>query len=364
MKKYAYNEITTMQYISLIFTTQVGVGVLPLPANLVKHVGTDSWVPVVLGWVVVSAVSLVIIQVMKRYPEGTLPDLLTHYGGKWAGRAGAIVTALYFAYYAYVAFVRIILYVKVWLLPQTPDIAIVILLTVPTWLIARNGLRVQGRYAELVVFVLCWMPFVYMYVLKEAHLLHLLPLFKEGWTQHLAAVHETIFNYIGFEMAFIFYPFLKKKHLASAGVIIGNTLSMLVYLLVTFTCLMVFSPDEIKLYNEPGISVLKIVEFPFLERFEVLFLTLYLVLACVTWISTLYCTVYCTSWLVGKKDHSRHLFAVLLLLVVLYVFYAPTFNQNDKMISLVVWAGTGYAVVLPFILWIFVAAMDRYRKRG
>src|SRR5688572_951061 len=109
---------------------------------------------------------------------------------------------------------------------------------------------------------------------------------------------------------------------------------MLVYLLVTFTCLMVFSPDEIKLYNEPGISVLKIVEFPFLERFEVLFLSLYLLLACITWIPFLYCTVYCTSWLVGKKDHSRHLFVVLLLLVILYVFYAPTFNQNDKMISL------------------------------
>ena len=364
MKKYAYNEITTMQYICLIFTTEVGIGVLPLPANLVKHVGTDAWVSVILGWALVSAASLVIIQVMKRYPEGTLPDLLTHYGGKWAGRAGAIVTALYFAYYVYVAFVRVILYLKVWLLPQTPDIAIVILLVIPTWLIARNGIRVQGRYAELVVFMLCWMPFVYMYVLKEAHPLHLLPLFKEGWKQHLAAVHESIFNYIGFEMPFILYPFLKKKHLASVGVVAANTLSMLVYLLVTFTCLMVFSPDEIKLYNEPNISVLKIVEFPFLERFEVLFLALYLLLACLTWIPFLYCTVYCTSWLVGKKDHSRHLFAVLLLLVILYVFYAPTFNQSDKMISLVVWAATGFGVVLPFILWIFVAAMDRYRKRG
>ena len=211
MKKYAYNEITTMQYIFLIFTTEVGIGVLTLPANLVKHVGTDSWVSVILGWALVSAVSLVIIQVMKRYPEGTLPDLLTHYGGKWAGRAGAIVTALYFAYYVYVAFVRIILYVKVWLLPQTPDIVIVILLAVPTWLIARNGLRVQGRYAELVVFVLCWMPFVYMYVLKEAHPLHLLPLFKEGWKQHLAAVHESIFNYIGYEMAFILLSVFEKE---------------------------------------------------------------------------------------------------------------------------------------------------------
>jgi hypothetical protein len=36
-------------------------------------------------------------------------------------------------------------------LPQTPDIVIIILFTVPTWLIVRSGIRVQGRYAELAV---------------------------------------------------------------------------------------------------------------------------------------------------------------------------------------------------------------------
>jgi hypothetical protein len=83
MKKYAYNEITTMQYIFLIFTTEGGIGVLPLPANFVKHVGTDSWVPVILGWALVSVASLVIIQVMKR-PEQVM-RLSSHlsYGCLW-----------------------------------------------------------------------------------------------------------------------------------------------------------------------------------------------------------------------------------------------------------------------------------------
>lgn len=362
MKKYAYNEITTMQYIFIIFSTELGVGALTTPVNLVRHVNTDAWISVILGWVLASAVSLVIIQVMKRYPDGTLLDLLTHYGGKWAGRAGAVVTALYFTYFAYSSFARLILYFKVWLLPQTPDIAIVVLLVIPTWLLVRNGLRIQGRYAELVVFILSWMPFIYMFVLKDAHPLHLLPIFKEGWKQHIAAVLESILLYLGFEMVFIFYPFLKNKQHAAVGVIIGNTLSMLVYLLVTLSCLTVFSPDEIKLYNEPNVSVLKIIEFPFLERFEVLFLAFYIPFACMTFIPTLYCTVFCTSWLFGKKDHSRHLFVSLLLLVILYFFYIPTFNQSDKMVSLFSMAGTVYAVVLPLFLWIFVAAMDSYRK--
>jgi hypothetical protein len=78
MKKYAYNEITTMQYIFLIFTTEIGIGVLPIPTNIVQHVGTDAWISVILAWALVSVSSLVIIQVMKRYPEGTLLDLLSN----------------------------------------------------------------------------------------------------------------------------------------------------------------------------------------------------------------------------------------------------------------------------------------------
>ena len=47
------------------------------------------------------AASLIVIQVMKKHPEGTLFDLLTRYLGKWAGKAGAIFFALYLFYYAY-----------------------------------------------------------------------------------------------------------------------------------------------------------------------------------------------------------------------------------------------------------------------
>ena len=41
MKKYAYNEITLMQYIFLINGTQVGTGVLALPRVLAEKAGKE-----------------------------------------------------------------------------------------------------------------------------------------------------------------------------------------------------------------------------------------------------------------------------------------------------------------------------------
>ncbi|KZE75910.1 spore gernimation protein [Paenibacillus elgii] len=362
MKKYAFNEITLWQYIFLIFTSEIGIGVLPFPSNVARYAGTDNWISVILGWVLITAASLFIIQAMKRYPDGTLLDLLTNYGGKWAGIAGAIVVALYFAYFSYVVFSRTVIFVKAWLLPQTPELMLVITLIIPFWFIGRSGVRVHGRFAEFVVLICCWMPLIFIDVLRDAEWLHLLPVLKEGWGPVLEGTPEMVFTFLGFEMTFVLYPFLQNKNRAAFGVIAGNTLALLVYLLMDITCLVFYSPDEILQYNEPVISLLKVVEFPFVERFEIVFLALYLLLIALTWIPFTYCSIYSTSWMLGKPDHRPHLFVFLLLLVVSYVFYQPTFRANDKMIEWMGKFGLGFAIVFPFVLWLLVAAIDRYRR--
>ncbi|MCP3772965.1 spore germination protein [Paenibacillus sp. MZ04-78.2] len=362
MKKYAFNEITTWQYVFLIFASEIGIGVLPFPASVTRYAGTDSWISVILGWVLITAASLAIIQAMKRCPDGTLLDLLTNYWGKWAGGAGAIFVAFYFACFTYACFSRTVIYVKAWLLPQTPEFMLVALLMIPFWFIARSGVRVHGRFAEFVVLITCWMPLIFIDVLSDAEWLHLLPVLKEGWGRVLKGTPEMVFTFLGFEMTFILYPFLQKKDRAAIGVIAANTLALLVYLLLDFTCQVFYSPDEILQYNEPVISLLKVVEFPFIERFEIVFLALYLLLISLTWIPFTYCSVYATSWMLGKPDHRPHLIVFLLLLVVSYIFYQPTFRENDKMVGWMGKLGTGFAVVFPFVLWMLVAAAGRRRR--
>ena len=50
MKKYAYNDITVMQYIFIINASQVGTGILSLPRVLAEKAGTDSWIALFIGW--------------------------------------------------------------------------------------------------------------------------------------------------------------------------------------------------------------------------------------------------------------------------------------------------------------------------
>ena len=48
MKKYAYNDITLLQYIFLINGMQVATGILSLPRVLAEKAGTDGWIAILM----------------------------------------------------------------------------------------------------------------------------------------------------------------------------------------------------------------------------------------------------------------------------------------------------------------------------
>ncbi|MEM5664978.1 GerAB/ArcD/ProY family transporter [Bacillus toyonensis] len=155
MKKYAYNEISLMQYIVLINGMQVATGVLSLPRVLAEKAGTDGWIAILIGWIFSTISGVFIVKTAARYPEDTIYDILIRLFGKIVGKAFVVIYMMYFAFYSCVVLVNAMLYLKGWLLPKTPDYLVIFLFSIPTFLVARNGPRIIGRYSEL-TFIRCF----------------------------------------------------------------------------------------------------------------------------------------------------------------------------------------------------------------
>ncbi|MDR7239247.1 GerAB/ArcD/ProY family transporter [Neobacillus drentensis] len=363
MIKHSQNQITFMQYIFLIHGVQVGVGVLTLPRELAEIAGTDGWIAIIIGWLFSTLASLIIVQVMKKYPNGTIIDLLTHYFGKWVGKIAALIFVLYFAFLGSIIFFREGLFIQFWVLPQTDVYILLLLLSIPSYLIVRNNITILGRYAELVFFMTTWMIFFYFPPLKEGHWLHLLPIIKEGWKPILTAAKTTIFSFIGFEITFFLYPFLQKKQKASSGIVIANTLTLVLFLIITISAFAFYSPDEITLYNEPTITMLKIVEFKFLERLEIVFFSLYIFVISTSVLPFLFVTVFSASQLFGKQDHSKYVVWLLILILGYVFFFPPSFDSNNQLqkvsepISLIL------VYAFPFCLWVYLWLYCRFKRR-
>lgn len=364
MKKYAFNEITTMQYIMIIHGTQVGIGLFALPRLVAETASTDGWMSIIIGWLASLLASLIIIQVLKRNPQWTIVDLFKHYFGKWIGSLLSLCLAIYFAFFAFIVLDRAVLYIKAMILQRTQDYILIALFMIPGVFMVRNGIRVLGRYSELVFFISLWLPLLFLYVLMDGNWLHLLPLFKEGIMPVIETAMSSLFSFLGFETAFFVYPFLQKKQHASTGIIVANVLTLLVYLHVTITCFLFFSPDEITQFNEPTLAALRIIEFRFLERFDMLVLTFYLFYVSTTWMPVAFCAVFTTSQLLGKQDHSKHFYLFCCIIFIVTIIVRPTFDLNEKLVNMTNIYGMVIAYLMPVVLWVFIAIYERVRKGG
>ncbi|MDT2239430.1 GerAB/ArcD/ProY family transporter [Paenibacillus larvae] len=78
-------KLSLMQFILLIHGCETGLAVLTLPKQLAQYAGTDGWISLILGWIIVTIISICIVRIMAQHPGEHFKDILIRYLGKWAG---------------------------------------------------------------------------------------------------------------------------------------------------------------------------------------------------------------------------------------------------------------------------------------
>ncbi|MGE7270128.1 GerAB/ArcD/ProY family transporter [Brevibacillus panacihumi] len=350
MNKSVPPKLTVLQYIFLIHGTQVGIGVLSMPRELAEAAGTDGWISLLIGWGAAVIASLLIISVMKRYPNHTIVELLPLFLGKWVGRAAIVLIILYCLLACITVIGNTVGILNIWILTQTPGYLIVFLFVIPTYVILQKGIHVLGRYSELIFYLTLWMPVVLTITLSDAHWLNLLPVVKEGWGPIISGARLTVYSFLGFELAFFAYPFLHNKKYAALGIVAANTWSLLVFLHVTILCFTYFSPDEITKYTWPTLVLLKGIEYRFLERVDITFLSFYLLVLSTTIFPYVYFTIFSSSHLLKKWDPRKQLKVFLILLVAAFWLYTPTFMDLRRLTELWSQAGLVFGYAVPLLI--------------
>ncbi|HDR7793761.1 TPA: endospore germination permease [Bacillus luti] len=362
MTKRAKREITLFQYTLTISGVQVGFGLLTLPREVAQGANTDGWISIIIGCVITTLVSLCIVQIMAKHPGHTLLDVLTRYLGKWLGKSIMLLWILY-AVLAAVSLIFSLLYiVHIWMLPRTPMFLIMLLLSIPMIMLACKGVLIISRYAVFTVFFTIWMPLLLFIPLKDGHWVYLLPLLKEGWMPVLHTVKSTIIAFLGFEFAFVLYPYLSNKPSAKKGIIIANIITLVIYLQVTFVSFVYFSPDGITKFLWPTLSLITPFHFSFLERFEIIFLSFYLFIIFDSCTPYIFAASDGINQLFNKKGNSLPIWLLLFGCIFILLFYTPSSYQINALREL--WGTVSYFIVFLFpVLFLAYMTLYQYWKR-
>lgn len=99
-----------------------------------------------------------------------------------------------------------------------------------------------------------------------------MPLFNHDFKDYLLSAKESGFMYFGVEAIFVFFPFIKNGMKSSKWGHYGLLYTTIFYLVITLVTFMYFTQGKLQHLSWPTLSIIKIIQLPFLERFEFIFI--------------------------------------------------------------------------------------------
>lgn len=348
----------------LLFTIasmQVGVGLFGFQRYIYKEAGHDAWISVILAGLASHLAMWAILRSLRHYESTDIFGIHRDVFGKWLGGLLNLVFMAYSAYSIVVVSRTYIEAVQSWVFPDFPTWLLTLLLLVLVGYGIYGGIRVLVGIC-LISFVcqIAVTPLLY-YPLKYAQWNYLLPFLEATPTELLQAAKSMSFTITGFELILVYFPFVQNKKLAGRYTHIGLAITTLYYLAVTLTTIVYFSGPQLLKHIWATLSLLKIIQLPFLERLEYIALPL--------WMFVVLPGILLPAWSVtrGLKrmwaiQQKKSLYAVCLIVFIVSLLFKNRY-QIDRMNSFMSIFSFCLAFVYPFILLAVVSIVHGVRKR-
>lgn len=343
----------------LVQKVQIGVGILGFQRVLTKEVGNDAWMPIILGGIGVHVVIWMIYQILNKQ-DGDITDVHRVLFGKWIGSAFSILFVIYFSLLTMIVLRSYIEVVQVWMFPGIRISLFSIVILIIVFYIVNGGLRTVTGMAVLGVVLPAYLLFSLFYPLKYAFFENLLPIFDHSVLDIIKSTKQITFSLLGFETLLFFYPFFKDPKKSQKWAHLGSVSTIFIYLAVMIVSIAYFSEEQIIRNIWATLTMLKIVQLPFVERIEYVAIS--------SWLFVILPNLCLFMWSASRaakrvfKKKQRPLLVVLLILVCVGCCLIKTREQIDMMSNYI--SEIGFYLIFGYIPFLFVFSTILYRIKG
>ncbi|MBW3112550.1 spore germination protein [Bacillus sp. MCCB 382] len=262
----------------IIYSSQVGVGILSFQRTITMKAGHDAWIGVLAAGCLVQVFIWVMYTLLEKV-DGDIIDVHTAAFGKIFGKFLSLFIMIYYALASISVLLAFIEIIQVWMFPVLPTWLISTLIMVLVYYCISGGFRVVAGvsfhsfiYPQILIIIL------YYYPLKVAHFSNLLPVMNHSLMDMLDAVKNSMYTIAGTETLLMFYPFIRNPDKSKKFAHLGVLFTTLLYTLSCIVSLTYYSEEQLKTTIWPELSITKIIKFSYLERFEYLYISMYLII--------------------------------------------------------------------------------------
>lgn len=357
-------QITTIQAASILISTIIGVGVLPLPLFAVRGAGTGAPLLTLLAALLALVGLIILTKLGQRFPRRTIVEYSQDLIGKWPARIGALLIILFFAELTALASREFGEVVVTTVLRRTPlDVSVIVMIVLAA-LSARSSITVFGYIHQFYVpFVLFPALLIFALSLKNANPLYIQPFWGQG-DDYSRAFRDMIMITTLFNGAFVMtmvIPAMRNPKRAMKSALWGMLIAGGFYVLTVAATVAVFGPEETLLLLWPTLELAKVTSLPanVLERLDAAFLAVWVTAVFTTLYSTYYFTIHSTSKLLGLKDHK-----FLAMGMMPFIFVLAMLPQNVLDMYYIILSVGRVGLVLTIVYPLLLLIIALIRKKG
>jgi len=274
------------QITAIIAESMLGVSILTVPGTVTRVSGPDSWLTFIITWGVVAGVIALITSLSLRFPGQTISGYASSILGSGLGTIVCLVLALLETVSGALVARVFAEAVGAVVLVRAPIEILSGAMVILALYLSFQRVRVFGR-VNAFFFPIIWVTFgvfiagVYGYV----RLANLTPVLSRGVGPVLRGVAPALFAFQGFETALYFLGFAGKPRENMKAALLGVSAVGAAYLATVAGITGVFGPGHLSNLQWPVLEVIKVLGGESalgFERFEALFITVWMIAAFTT----------------------------------------------------------------------------------
>ncbi|MEC1721301.1 GerAB/ArcD/ProY family transporter [Schinkia azotoformans] len=309
----------------IITSVQVGVGVLGFQPFILEA-GHDGWVAILLAALMVHGIIWIMYKLIRN-GKGDLIDIHQQAFGKWLGNILSIGVMLYFIITAITVLRSYIEVVQVWIFPDLATWSFALPFIMLTYYVVMGGFRTVVGISFFSIILPAYLALTFLFPLKFARWENLGPFFDVGLQSLFSASLKMTLSYLGFSVLLVFHPYVKGGMNTQKWAQLGTLTTTLFYVLIEIVTIIYYSPGQIKIVTWPTLGLWKTAELPFVERFEFIGIS--------TWLLVVLPNITIFLWAasrIGKRvvGFKQKYFLVIILII---VFIGCNYFEKRESIS-------------------------------
>ncbi|MGP4074770.1 GerAB/ArcD/ProY family transporter [Halobacillus sp. K22] len=343
----------------LIHSMQVGVGILSFEKYIATEAGYDAWISIIIAGLGLHLLLWIIYRILQAV-DGDIVSVHTFVYGKYIGGGMNFLFSLYYLLLCVTILRTFIEIIQTWIFPQLPLWLFAFIFILLIYYYVEGGFRViTGACVTGAILGITLLLFK-LFPIQYGNVHNVYPLIDHSILELLASTKSSILGFIGIGLLFVYYPFIKNKNESKKWAHFGVFYTVLIYLVTAIVAFIYYSEEQLDKIIWATISLWKIINISFIERFEYLGISIWLFYI----IPSLCLCLWAASRIPKRMFNIKQRYVLWVYSIILYVaiFFLEDRRAIDRLNHFTSEVGLYFFMYIP-VLYLLVVIIKKVRNR-